>query len=122
MIENQRVLIIDGDRRTVDKLQEKFIQSGYEAEIALSGTVGLSIVGERRMRIGVLNAKMGHDEDWQLVKRLRKRDPGLRLVLFDCPATKDFSREARRMGITMAIASPSDLETVFVEAVKLMGN
>lgn len=123
MIECQRVLIIiDGNRTTVDKLQEKFLRSGYEAEIALSGSVGLSIVEERRMSVAVLSAKMGHQEDWQLVKRLKKSDPRLRLVLFDGPSNKVFFREARRMGVTRFVASPCDPDTVFAEAVKAMGN
>ena len=122
MIEGQRVLIIDGNRRTVDKLQEKFLRSGYEAEIALSASVGLSIVEERRMNVAVLSAKMGHEEDWQLVRRLKESDPRLRLVLFDGPSSKGFCREARRMGVTRFAASPCDPDTVFAEAVKAMGN
>src|SRR3990172_11922895 len=98
LITRQRVLIIDEDRRTVDKLQEKFVQSGYEAEIALSGPVGLAIVGERYMSVAVLSAKVGHEEDWELVKNLKKSDPHLPVVLFNAPKVKGLSKEARRAG------------------------
>ena len=71
MVIRPRVLIIDEDRRTVDKLQEMFTRVGCEAEIALSGNVGLSIVSERHMSVAVLSAKVGHGEDWALVRELK---------------------------------------------------
>ena len=122
MISRRRVLIIDEDRRTVDRLQEKFVQSGYEAEIALSGLVGLAIVAERYMSVAVLSAKVGHDEDWELVKSLKKSDPHLPVVLFNVPKIKGFSKEARRAGVSKFILSDLDAETVLHEAVKVMRN
>jgi DNA-binding NtrC family response regulator len=122
VITRRRVLIIDEDRRTVDKLQEKFVQSGYEAEIALSGLVGLAIVAERYMSVAVLSAKVGHDLDWELVKSLKKSDPQLPVVLFNVPKIKGFSKEARRAGVSKFILSDLDAETVLHEAVKVMRN
>ena len=122
MITRRRVLIIDEDRRTVDKLQETFVQSGYEAEIALSGPVGLAIISERYMSVAVLSAKVGHDEDWELVKSLKKSDPHLPVVLFNVPKIKGFSKEARRAGVSKFILSDLDAETVLHETIKVMRN
>lgn len=122
MIQRQRVLIIDVNRRMVDRLQESFIQSGYEAEIALSSSVGLAIINERHMSVAILSAKMGSDEDWQIVKRLKKTDPRLPVVLFDAPEGKDLSKEAKRAGVERFLVRPVDVETVRQEAIKVMRN
>ena len=94
MITRRRVLIIDEDRRTVDRLQEQFVQSGYEAEVALSGPVGIAIVAERYMSVVILSAKVGHVEDWELVKSLKKSDPQVPVVMFNAPKVKGLSKEA----------------------------
>lgn len=117
-----RVLIIDEDRRTVDKLQEKFTQLGYEAEIALSASVGVSIVAERQMSVAILSAKIGHSEDWDLVRQLKNQDPHLPVVLFNAPNVKGLSKEARRAGCAKFLMLDFDSERLLDEAVKSMRN
>jgi DNA-binding response OmpR family regulator len=122
MISRLRVLIIDVDRRTVDRLQELFIQSGYEAEVALSPSVGLSIVNERQMSVAIMSAESGSDENWRLVRRMKETDPNLPVVLFDAPKVKGLSREARRAGVQRCLTTPMDAEAVRNEAIKVMRN
>jgi len=121
-MDRHRILIIHENRRVVDKLQSVFVQSGFEAEIALSPSVGLSIVAERRMSAAVLGASIGHDGDWSFVKNLKKYDPNLPVVLFDAPKVKGLSREARRAGVSRLVATPADPEQILTETVKAMGN
>jgi DNA-binding response OmpR family regulator len=52
----RRVLIIESDRRTVDELQERFERHGLEAEVALSASVGIDILAERRMDAAVVES------------------------------------------------------------------
>ena len=118
----QRVLIIDADRRTVDRLQEMFVRSGFEAEVALSPSVGLAIINERQMSVAVLSADLGCDGDWEVVKRLKKSDPDLPVVLFNAPKEKGLSDEARRAGVKRFLVTPVDVQTVHNEAIKAMRN
>ena len=122
VIDRPRVLIIDEDRRTVDRLQEQFVQSGYEAEVALSGSVGLSIIEERRMSVAVLNAELGHEADWALVKHLKESDPQMPVVLFNGPKVKGLSREAKRAGVASFLLHPAEPERVITEATKVMSS
>jgi DNA-binding NtrC family response regulator len=115
-------LIIDEDRRTVDKLQEQFIQLGCEAEIALSATVGLAIVAERQMSVAILSAKVGHGEDWALVRKLKRHDPDLPVVLFNAPKVKGLSKEARRAGCAKFLVTDGNAEKLLSETVKVMRN
>ncbi len=122
MINRPRVLIIHEDRRTVDKLQELFVRSGYEAEIALTSEVGLSVIRERHMSVAVLGSELGPDGNWEFIKKLKESDPGLPVVLFNAPKVKGLSREARRVGVQKLLAIPTDVEAVQKEAVKVMRN
>ena len=122
LVSRQRVLIIDEDRRTVDRLQEKFVQSGFEAEIALSGAVGVAIAAERHMSVAILSAKIGQEESWSIVRQLRQSDPQLPVVLFNAPKVKGLSKEARRAGVAKFIQIDVDAHLVYVEATKLMRN
>jgi len=117
-----RVLIIDEDRRTVDKLQELFVRSGCEAEIALSPSVGISIISERQMNVAVLSAELGLKSDWEVVRHLKRSDPELPVVLFNAPKLKGLSKEARRVGVARLLATPMKVETVHDEALKVMRN
>ena len=121
-MDRRRVLIIDEDRRTVDKLQELFVRSGFEAEIALTPSVGLNIVTERQMSVAVLSAKFGCDADWEMVRHIRKHDPSLPILLFNAPKQKGLSREARRVGVKRFLSMPVDVGMVHEEALKLTRN
>lgn len=121
-MDHRRVLIIDADRRTVDKLQELFVRSGFEAEVALSPSVGLNIIMERQMSVAVMSAEVGRDEDWAVVKRMKQTDPDLPVVLFNTPKDKMVSREAKRAGVRRCIVTPTDIQAVHNEAVKMMRN
>ena len=96
------------------------MQSGFEAEVALSAPVGLSIIEERHMDAAVLNARIGHDGDWELVRKLKESNPRVRVVLFDAPKEKGLSREARRVGVSKFILMPSDVEHVLAETSKVI--
>ena len=121
-MDHRRVLIIDADRRTVDRLQELFVSSGFEAEVALSPSVGLNIITERQMSVAVMSAELGRCEDWSVVKRMKQTDPDLPVVLFNAPKEKGLSKEARRAGVKRCIATPIDIQAVHKEAVKAMRN
>ena len=115
-----RVLIIDGDRRAVDQLQDQFERDGFEPEVALNGNVGLSIVGERRMNAAVLDATMGKEDDWNLLRGLKNRDPSLPVVLINGP--KGGSAVARRAGATRYVSSPVDPAKVISAVSQIVRN
>lgn len=122
MASRQRVLIIDEDRRTVDRLQEKFLQVGFEAEIALTGEVGVAIVAERYMSVALLSARLGQDAKWELVKKLKEFDPHLPVVLFNGPKVKGLSKEARRAGVAKFLLTDTDTQSLLSETMKVARN
>ena len=117
-----RVLIIESDRRTVDELQEWFERGGYEAEVALSASVGLGILAERRMDAAVVDATLEAKDKWSLLKSLKKTDPGLKVVVINGWQGKGVSKIARRAGAARFLVSPVDAEKVVVALQDVLSN
>lgn len=122
MASRPRVLIIDEDRRTVDSLQEKFLQVGFEAEIALTGEVGVAIVSERYMSVALLSARLGQNAQWELVRKLKEYDPHLPVVLFNGEKVKGLSKEARRAGAAKFLLADTDTQSLLSETMKVARN
>jgi len=117
-----RVLIIEGDRRTVDELQERFERHGIEAEVALTTAVGLSILSERRMDAAVLDAQMDANEDWKVLKSIKEKDPDLPIVMINGNKLKGITKLARRFGAARFLPSPVDPEKVIVALSDVLRN
>ena len=111
-MQRNRVLIIEQDRRTVDQLQEKLETVGMEAEIALSGDVGLTILREREMDAAVVDAKVGDFDGWDLLRAIKRSAPQLPVVFINGRARKGESRVARRAGAARFIRTPADPDRV----------
>ena len=117
-----RVLIIEPDRRTVDELQERFEHYGFEAEVALSATVGLNILSERRMDAAVIDAGMDTQEEWGLLKSLKEVDPELPVVMINGKKKQGISKVARRAGAARFLSSPVDPEKVILALSDVLRN
>ena len=110
---DSRVLIIEGDRRMVDELQDRLEQRGCEPEIALTREVGLSILGERKMDAAVLDAQIGSEEDpLDLLRELKETDPSLPVILINGVKGREMSRMARRAGAARVVSNPADPDRV----------
>lgn len=118
---SSRVLIIEGDRRMVDELQERMERLGMEPEIALTADVGLAIAAERKMAAAVLDAQVGNGDDpFQLLKDLKETDPSLPVVLINGTKGRQMSRMARRAGAARVLSNPADPAKVVSAIDKLL--
>jgi ActR/RegA family two-component response regulator len=120
-------LIIEPDRRTVDELQEHFERHGYEAEIALSVSVGLSILAERRMDVAIIDAHLkveaqAKEEEWALLRSLREADPDLPVVVINGRKGKGVGKVARRAGAARFLPSPVDAEAIMLALSDVLRN
>ena len=117
-----RVLIIETDRRTVDELQERFERHGFEAEVALSASVGLTILGERQMDAAVLDARLEQNGEWELLRSVKEIAPGLPVVMINGDKLKGIAKIARRAGAARFLPSPVDPEEVIVALSDVLRN
>lgn len=111
-MQRARVLIIQENRRTVGELNSKFEEQGYETEVALSGEIGLEIIGEREMDIAVVDHNVSGFEEWELLRQLKSMMPHLPVVLINGPRQRGISRVARQAGATRFMREPVNIERV----------
>jgi len=109
-IERPRVLIIEQNRRTVGELHDRLVRMGYETEVALSGESGLAIIHERDMDLAVLDHRVSGFDEWELLHQLRRRAPGLPIVLINGPRRRGISRVARQAGAVRFMREPVNLD------------
>lgn len=107
-----RVLIIEADRRTVDELQERFERHGFEAEVALSLSVGLDILAERKMDAAVVDAELEAKDKWSLLRVLKEKAPTVPVVMINGWRTKGIIKTAKKAGAARFLMSPLDMEKV----------
>ena len=107
-----RVLIIQENRRTVGELNSNFEEQGYETEVALSGEIGLEILGEREMDVAVIDHNLSGFEEWELLKVLKDKLPHMPVVLINGPRERGISRVARQAGATRFMRAPVNIERV----------
>jgi len=65
---SKRILVISQDRWLLDRLRDVLDSAGFEAEIALSGAVGVNIAVERRVDLMVADEAV---EDFQNVRKIK---------------------------------------------------
>ena len=112
MMESPRVLIIEENRRTVGELHDRLQAKGFEAEVALSGDMGLEIVDERGMDAVIVDHRITGFPEWELVRRLHTKAPEIPLVLINGPRQRGVSRLARQAGATRFMRSPVNADRV----------
>ena len=111
-MERARVLIIEENRRIVGELHDRLVREGYETEVALNGEMGMAIIRDRDMDVAVVDHHACGCEEWDLLRKLHRRVPGLPIVLINGPRRRGISRMARQAGATRFLRAPVNLSRV----------
>jgi DNA-binding response OmpR family regulator len=111
-MDNMRVLIVEENRRTVGELHDRLTRSGFETEVALTGETALTIVRERDVDAVVLDHSITGYDDWELVRKLKRRMPAIPILLINGPREKGVSRVARQAGATRFLRAPTELDRI----------
>jgi DNA-binding NtrC family response regulator len=101
-----RILIIEDERQTVDELRDHLELHGFETEVALSGPVGTSVVEERKMDLAIIGTKVQDMEGLELLRRLKKLDPGLKAVIITDQKSKRYHASLVKAGADGVISLP----------------
>lgn len=76
-----RIVAIDDEAEFTETLRRFFAVRGYEVEIALTGTSGLTLVDARDPDVVLVDLKLpGMDGD-ELLRRIRSRHPRTRVII-----------------------------------------
>ena len=111
-MERDNILIID-DEETTCKIFSKILQEeGYTVYTALDGIEGLKIVRENPIDVIFLDIKMPKMDGIEILKRIKKSDAGIIVIVLTGYGTIELAKKAMRLGAFDFITKPFDLNFV----------
>jgi DNA-binding NtrC family response regulator len=81
-MERIRVLLVDDEEDLVFTLEERLRMRGIDAEGVVSGSEALTRLEEEEFDVVVLDVKMPGLSGQEVLKRIRKVKPGLKVIFF----------------------------------------
>lgn len=111
----KKILIIDDEKDTCDIIGEIMIDEGYQVFTALSGQSALRIVKKNRPDLILLDIKMPKMDGVEVLRRVKKIDKDVVVVMMTAYGALDTAKEAMRLGANDYVTKPFDVN--FIKAV-----
>ena len=107
MAENTpRVLVVDDERFYREAIAEALVAAGIACETADGGEAALAAASEADFGVVVLDIGLPGTSGIEVLSRLRKHDPSLRVIVLSVPAEQDAVLEALRLAACDYLAKP----------------
>ena len=107
-----RLLIVEHNRHSIEELRDIFAAEGFECEVALSFPTARRILRERKMDVAVIDACLEDMSQKEVIRELKTRYPGMRLVIFNGVKNKTQQRRMRKLGADSYLSKASDFSAV----------
>lgn len=109
---NVNVLLVDDNRDFAMTLAERMETRGMNAVPVFEGKDALEAAEKRRFDAVVLDLQMPGMDGLETLKRLKKLNDDLQIILLSGHATVELSVEAMKLGALDFIEKPADFETL----------
>jgi CheY-like chemotaxis protein len=106
----RRYLIVDDNRELAENLAEILRDRGSEVAVAASGPEALEMARERRFDALLTDMRMPLMGGAQVVRRIRRIDPGVAVVVVTAYEGDDALQAARREGLLAVLSKPVPVE------------
>jgi len=119
-----RLLLIEHAPHVIDELREMFDGPEFDCEVALSVKCAFEILQERRMDAVIVDADFDGASGGSIgavIRRLKEKDPALKVVIFNGVTPKAAQRRLRRMGADGYLSKKSDTEAISKSVRRVVG-
>ncbi len=106
---NKNILIVDDTLVIREFLQEFFIDSGFDADIARNGREGLELALSKDYSLILSDVHMPEMSGMEMITRLRISKPDIPIIMMDSLPDKQ-ARLAAESGAQGCLAKPFDLD------------
>lgn len=113
----KKILVVDDNQELCDMLRFVLERDGYEVIEAHNAFEGLTILGEQRVDLTLLDVMMPQMDGLTMLSRLRERDKNLRVIVMTALSTPETALSALRDQACDFLAKPFDISQV-LSAVK----
>ena len=103
------ILIVDDEIEVASLLADAVKSQGHEVMVAHDGEEGLALLRQFRPEAVFLDVQMPEMSGIELLRRIRRTDPTLPVVLITGHAATAELEEARQLGVTAIIQKPDIL-------------
>ena len=105
-----KVLLVDDEQKFVEALSERLQMRDLENETAYDGEAAMSFVNDREPDVMVLDLKMPEIDGMEVLRRVKKKFPAIRVIILTGHGTDRDEEESRRIGIFDYLNKPVDIE------------
>jgi len=112
MKDKPQILVIDDEKDTCFILEDILTKEGYKVFTALDGMSGLKIVKEKKPDIVLLDLKMPEMDGIEVLRRIRKIDKNIVVIIITAYGTMDTARVAMKLGAFDYITKPCDPNSI----------
>jgi len=111
-MKDQHVLIVDDEQRTLMLLRESLVVAGLDAEFvcAPSAEEALQALAQNTFDVVILDIRMSGMDGLQLLRQLRQKYPGLRVILMSAYLDADAEAQAHALGAFEFFRKPFALD------------
>jgi DNA-binding response OmpR family regulator len=112
-----RVLLVDDEQSFVEALSERLQMRELENETVYDGEQALKFVNNKEPDVMVLDLKMPGIDGMEVLRRVTKKFPNMRVIILTGHGTDRDEEESRRIGVFDYLKKPVDIE-VLVSRIK----
>lgn len=112
MRDKPQILVIDDEEDVCGLLKKVLTLEGYTVFTALDGVSGIKKVEEKKPDIVLLDLKMPHMDGIEVLRRIKRIDKNIVVVMITAYGTMDTARMAMKLGAFDYITKPFDLRYV----------
>lgn len=111
------VLLVDDEEEFADAFAERLRLRGFSTHIANNGEQGLRMIAEGLARVVILDLKMPGMDGLEVLRRLKKSNPEVRVIILSGHGSEGDEVYARNLGAFEYFRKPADIGAI-LEALK----
>lgn len=108
----KKILVVDNEKDTCNTLGEILAEEGYQTFSALSGRSALSKVKKQKPDVVLLDIKMPRMDGVEVLRKIKKIDENIAVVMITAYGALDTAREAMRLGAFDYVTKPFDMNLI----------
>jgi DNA-binding NtrC family response regulator len=105
-----RVLLVDDEEKFLDVLSQRLGTRGIDADTATSGEEALTKLKKKNVDVIILDVMMPGMGGIETLKRIRKENPEVQIIMLTGRGSVDKAVEAMKEGAIDFLEKPADIE------------
>jgi CheY-like chemotaxis protein len=108
--EKMKVLLVDDEKEFVESLSERLELRNLEADVAYDGEEALEALKQGKHDVMVLDLRMPGIDGIEVLRRAKKRNPDVQIVVLTGHGTEKDEEQAKKLGAFAYLKKPVDID------------